>query len=66
MATLVSLLVTLLIGGLILWLLLFVIGLIPLPEPFKQIATVIVYVIAVIWLISLLLPFAGHSFPVFR
>ncbi len=63
MSILVSFLVSLLIVGLILYLVLYIISIIPLPPVFKQVATVIVYVIGLIWLISWLLPFAGHAFP---
>jgi len=50
--------------GVILWLLLFIIGKIPLAEPFGQIARVVVYVVGALILISLLLGFVGH--PIFN
>jgi hypothetical protein len=56
---LLSLVVTILIVGLIVWLLLYVIDLIPLPAPFGQIARAVVIVIAVIWLIKILLAVTG-------
>ena len=37
--------------------------LIPLPAPFAQVARVIIAVIFCIWLIYLLLPFAGVHYP---
>ena len=56
---LLSLLVTILIVGIIIWLLLYIINLLPLPAPFGQIARVIVIVIALIWLIRLLVSAVG-------
>jgi hypothetical protein len=44
---------------LIVWLLLYVIDMIPLPGPFRQVARVIVMVVAVIWLIKVLLGVSG-------
>jgi hypothetical protein len=55
----VSLLITILVVGLVVWLLLYLINLIPLPEPFGQVARVIVIAIAVIWLIKVLLAASG-------
>lgn len=60
---LISLLVTILVVGLIVWLLLYVIDMLPLPAPFGQIARVIVIVIAVIWLIRVLLAATGAHIP---
>lgn len=54
MTTLISLLITIIIFGLI-W---YCIGLIPLPEPFGTIARVILVIIAIIYLLQYL-P-AGH------
>ena len=56
---LISLVVTILIIGLIVWLLLYVISMVPLPPPFGQVARVIVIVLACLWLISLLLRVTG-------
>ena len=56
---LLSLLVSILVIGLVCWLILYVIDQIPLPAPFHQVARVIVIVIAVILLIRLLLGLTG-------
>jgi hypothetical protein len=56
---LISLLVTILIVGLVVWLLLYIISIIPLPEPFAQVARVLIIVIACIWLIKILLTIGG-------
>ena len=55
MTGLVGLLIYVLVIGLVLWLCMWVIGMLPLPAPFKQVATVIVVVIACLVLINLLL-----------
>jgi len=55
----ISLLITILVICLIFGLIWWVISLIPIPAPFGQVARVIVAVIFCIWLIYLLLPFAG-------
>ena len=55
----VSLLVTILVIGLVCWLILYVIDLLPLPPPFHQVARVVVIVIAVILLIRVLLGVSG-------
>ena len=56
-----SILVLVIIMGLIYW----VITLLPLPEPFKQIAVVIVVIICLLYLLSMLFGYAG-PLPVFR
>lgn len=56
---LISLLVTILIIGLVCWLILYVIDLLPLPAPFHQVARIIIIVIAVILLIRVLLTVSG-------
>jgi len=56
---LVSLLITILVLGLIIWLILYVLSIIPLPEPFGQVARIIVIVIGVIFLIKILLGLSG-------
>ncbi len=52
---LISLLVTVLLVGLILWLATWIIGQIPMPAPFKTVALVIVGVIGLLILLSMLL-----------
>ncbi len=51
---LLSLLVTLVIVGLIFWLLWYFLGVVGLPEPFAKVATVILALAAVIYLIGIL------------
>ncbi len=59
-SALLSLLVTLVIGGLIFWLIWWFIGFIGLPEPFAKVAQVLIGLAALIFLISLLLGATGH------
>jgi hypothetical protein len=54
-SSLISLLIYLLVVGIILWLALYVISVIPLPAPFAQVARVIVIVIGCLIVILLLL-----------
>ncbi len=61
MPFLFSLLVTVIVMGLLYWL----VTMLPLPEPFKQIITVIVIVICILYVMSLLFGMAP-PFPVFR
>lgn len=59
-STLVSLLITLVVAGLIFWLLWWLLRVVGLPEPFNKVATVILAVVAVLFLINLLLGLGGH------
>ena len=61
---LLSLLVTLVVVGLICWLLWWFIGFVGIPEPFNKVARVLVALFAVVYLINLLMGFGGH--PLFR
>ena len=54
MSGLLSLLVTLIIVGLIFWCFFWLLGVIGLPEPFGKVATVILALAAVIYLIGVL------------
>lgn len=45
---LISLLITIIILGLLYW----AVTLLPLPEPFRQIALVVFIIIAIVWLVS--------------
>jgi hypothetical protein len=54
MTGLLSLLVTIVIVGLVFWLLWYLLGVIGLPEPFSKVATVILALAAVIYLIGLI------------
>jgi hypothetical protein len=56
----VSAFVYCLVLGAVVWLLLWLIGYIGVPEPFNKVARVIIMVIAVLILIGLLLSFVGH------
>ena len=56
---LVMLVVYLIVAGLVLWLLRYLIGVIPMQEPFKKVADTLIIVIGVLILIVLLLNFAG-------
>jgi uncharacterized protein YhhL (DUF1145 family) len=55
----VSFLIYLIVGGLICYLLWWLIGFINLPEPFAKVARIIVAVVAVLFLINLLLGLVG-------
>lgn len=61
---LTGLLVTLVIAGLIFWLIWWFLGFIGLPEPFNKVAQVIVGLVALVFLIDILLRVGGH--PLFR
>ena len=61
MPFLFSLIVTVIILGLLFWL----VSMLPIPEPFKQIVTVIIIVICILYVLSLLFGMAP-AFPVFR
>lgn len=59
---LIQFLIALIIFGLIYW----IVGMIPLPDPFKKIAMVVLVVVFCIWLIYVLLGFlggTGFAFP---
>ncbi len=59
--SLVSLLLSIVVVGLICWLLWWLIGYIGLPEPFNKIARVLIAVVAVFFLINLLLGLSGNA-----
>lgn len=61
MPFLFSILVLVIVMGLVWW----IIGLLPLPEPMKQIVLVVLTVICLIYLLSLLFGMAA-PFPIFR
>lgn len=63
-SALVSVLITVVIVGLVCWLLWWGIGYIGLPAPFGKVARVIVALIALIFIINILLSLSGH--PLFR
>lgn len=64
MASLISLIVTLVLLGLVWYLLFWIVGQMPLPEPFKTVATVILGLVAVLVLLSLI--FGIAPLPVLR
>jgi VIT1/CCC1 family predicted Fe2+/Mn2+ transporter len=57
--SLLGLLVTLVVAGLVVWLLWWFIGYIGLPEPFNKVARVIIALVAVIFLINLVMQLTG-------
>jgi hypothetical protein len=61
MPFLFSLLVLVIVLGLVYW----VVTMLPIPEPFRQIALVIIVVICLLYLLSMLFGMAG-PFPVFQ
>jgi hypothetical protein len=52
--------------GVIVWLLLYLIDVVPLPEPFNRVARVAIIVVGVLIIILLLLQFIGADVPVPR
>ena len=58
-SALVSILITLVIAGLIFWLLWWFIGYVGIPEPFNKVARVLIGLVAVVFLINLLLSLNG-------
>lgn len=59
-SALVALLVQLVIFGLIMWVLWWGLAKIGLPEPFAKIATVVLVLITVLFLVNILLGLGGH------
>lgn len=62
---LMTLLIQIVVFGLIMWVLWWGLGKIGLPEPFAKVATVILVLITVIFLINILLSVTGSA-PLFR
>jgi len=58
-ASLVHLVIYLIVVGVILWLLLYLIDTVPMPEPFHRVARVVIIVVGVLIIILLLLNFVG-------
>lgn len=56
-----SLLITLIVAGLIFYLLYWLIGVCGLPEPFNKVAIIILSLAAVVFLINLLMGLNGHA-----
>ncbi len=65
LGALVSLILYVIVGGLVFYLLWWLVGYVGLPEPFNKVARVIIAVVAVVFLIMLLLSLVNGQ-PVFR
>ena len=57
-----SLLITVIIFGLLYW----IVTIVPIPEPFKRVALVIVIVVFLIWLLGILFGGLAGPFPAFH
>jgi hypothetical protein len=64
--TLLSLLVTIVIAGLIFWLIWWFIGYVGVPEPFNKVIRVILGLAVLIFLINILMTLGGHPLIVWR
>lgn len=60
---LVALVVYLCVLGLVIWLLLYIVSVLPLPPPFGQVARVVIIVVGCLILIVLLLSLIGVNVP---
>lgn len=60
--SLINGLIYLLVIGIVLWLLVWLVGRSPLPDPFKTVITFVLYAVGVILLINWLLGLVGHGF----
>jgi hypothetical protein len=65
-SALLSLVIYIIVLGLVVWLILYIINMIPLPEPFGRIARIVLIVLAVLILINLLLGLVGSPIVRFR
>lgn len=63
-STLVPLLVSLVIAGVVFWLIWWFVGYIGLPEPFNKVARVLIGLAALLYLLNLLMSLSGT--PLFR
>ena len=61
LGSLVELVIYLLIVGGVLWLLLWLVAYIGVPEPFSKVAKIVIMIVGVLILINVLLGFAGSS-----
>jgi hypothetical protein len=59
-SALVTLLITLVILGLVVWVVFWGLGQIGVPEPFNKIIRAIIIIVVVVYLVSVLMGFAGH------
>jgi hypothetical protein len=58
-AALITLVIYLIVVGVILWLLRYLVNTIPMEEPFKRVANIVIVVVGVLIIIVLLLNFVG-------
>lgn len=65
-SALLMLLVYIIVAGLVFYLLYWLIAQVGLPEPFDKVARVILALVAVIFLIGVLMSFAGHPLIAWR
>lgn len=62
----ISLLLSLLVVGLICYLIVWVMNRLGVPDPIRTIVTVIMVVVVALWLISLLIPLGGSGLRILR
>lgn len=62
----VNAIIYLLIMGIIFGILIWIVRISPIPEPFKKVVTWVIYLVAAIFLINWLLGFTGNSFIQFN
>lgn len=58
--TLISIIIYLIVAGVIYWAVTMILGIIPLPEPIKQVINVLLIVVLVLIIVFALLPLASH------
>ena len=61
-ASLLSLFVTLVVAGLIFWLVLWFVNYVGVPEPFNKVIKVVMGLLVLIFLINVLMSLGGHPF----
>jgi hypothetical protein len=62
----ISLLITVAVFALICYLIFWVMGYLGVPDPIRKVATVVIVLIAVIWILTNFLPAAGMHLPGLR
>lgn len=60
----ISLLITLIIVVIVVGVLFWILSMLPIPQPWLNVAKVLIALVLLIWLLSYLVPFAGH--PILR
>lgn len=58
----INLLVSIVVVGLVVWLFLYLIDYIGIPQPFNKVIKILVMLISVVWLLGVLLPLIGVKF----